>query len=183
MKIQKFTTRRLSLDLLQPQDAQRLFDYRSLPAVYAFQSWEPRDLNDAVRFIERYSVKADILPGEWKQFGIYLKDSRDLIGDCGFHLFEATQAEIGYTIGPDSQRQGYGSEAVAGLVGYLFRLADVHRVIARTDPNNEASINLLRSLRFRQEGYFKKSSKVRGEWQDDVLFAILEEEWANRDLN
>jgi RimJ/RimL family protein N-acetyltransferase len=181
MKIQKITTPRLYLDLLQPQDASRLFDYRSLPEVYTYQSWQPGDVGEVMRFIQRYSGNTEITRDEWKQFGIYLSDLHRLIGDCGLILFQEAQAEIGYTIAPDSQRRGFGSEAAGGLVGFLFDVLGVHRVIARADPHNQASINLLRSLGFRHEGRSIRSTLVRGQWQDDVLFAILEDEWRHKE--
>ena len=177
MKIKKITTPRLYLDLLSPQDADRLFTYRSLPEVYTFQSWQPGNNSEVLHFIQRYSGSIEIARDEWKQLGIYLRDTQRLIGDCGFILFQETQAEIGYTIAPDSQRQGYGSEAAGGLVGFLFGALGLHRVIARVDPQNQASIKLLRGLGFRQEGHSIKSALVRGVWQDDVLFAMLQEEW------
>ncbi len=100
-----------------------------------------------------------------------------LIGDCGFCRTDAEQTEIGYTISPDFQRQGFGAETVRGLVNYLFAEFDVHRITASTDPDNMPSMALLEKVGFRKEGCFRKSIKIRGEWKDDLLYALLREEW------
>lgn len=170
-------TPRLKLRGLSPQDAQALLSYRCLAEVWAFQSWQPASLNDAQAFIAQYPWTGKMVLGRWQQLGLGLKSTGELIGDCGFCPSEDEQAEIGYTIAPRHQGQGYGTEAVRGLVDYLFKELGLHRIVARVDPGNVGSIKLLKKLRFRQEGYLSQSTKIRGEWKDDVLFAILKEEW------
>jgi len=173
-------TERLIIKPLDKSDAQILFEYRSDPLVSRFQSWKPDKIKDAELFIEKYSTSDLLKLGEWRQQGIYLKENNELIGDLGLHLFDTRQVEIGFTIAPDHQKMGYGFEGINAVIENLFRVDNLHRVIATTDPMNEASIKLLTKLGFRKEGHSIKSIYIFGEWKDDLLFAILKEEKITR---
>ena len=85
--------------------------------------------------------------------------------------------EIGYTFGPEHQGQGFAFEAVKAILGYLFGQLEKHRVTASVDPENVRSIRLLEKLGFRREGHFIQSVLIRGEWCDDVIYAMLKAEW------
>ena len=64
-----------------------------------------------------------------------LKTSLELIGDCAFQVSEedGQQAKIGYTLARPYQGSGYATEAVTGLLNYLFGDVKLHRVIALCD--------------------------------------------------
>ena len=88
--------------------------------------------------------------------------------------------EIGFTVAPDAQGKGVGTDAVTGLLDYLFGPLGKHRAFASADPRNERSLRLLQRLGLRQEAHFVKSICFKGEWADDVVFAILASEWHER---
>ncbi len=90
---------------------------------------------------------------------------------------DSRQVEDGFSIVPAHQRQGYGTEAVKGLLGYLLGPLGKHRVFASVDPRNEASIALLKRLGMRQEAHFRESLWIKGVWVDDIVFGILRSEW------
>ena len=54
-----------------------------------------------------------------------------------------------------------------------------HRITASVDPRNTKSIALLERINMRKEAYFKKSFWFNNEWADDIVYAILKEEWIN----
>jgi RimJ/RimL family protein N-acetyltransferase len=172
------TTERLLLSPLSRTDGDALFAYRSLAEVSRYQGWEPRSLDDALAFIDSLSSTGFDTPGTWFQFGIRLRASQLLIGDVGVHFSEdGQQAEIGFTLAPASQGQGFGTEAVVGVIDHLFGQVGKHRVYASVDPHNHPSLQLLERVGMRQEGHFRKSLLFKGEWADDVVFAILDSEW------
>ncbi|MCA9929535.1 MAG: GNAT family N-acetyltransferase [Anaerolineales bacterium] len=171
------TTEKLILKSLQMEDANALLAYRSEPAVWQFQLWLPQRLSDAQAFIRSAQFSGDPQQGRWNQLGVYRQDTNQLIGDIGLHLIDAQQAEIGYTIDPQWQRQGIAQTAVSRILCYLFEERHIHRVIANADSENAASIGLLRKLGFRQEGYFVESYRVNDTWHDEVQFALLYREW------
>ncbi len=167
------TTSRLVLNPLKEEDAERLFEYRSNPAIRRFQLFEPRTLEDARAFILASRSEGS----DWCQLGIRLLDSGVLVGDLGIRLPVEQQAEVGVTVALDHQRQGIASEALVALLGHLFRVMSIYRVWASVDPRNEASMALFRRLGMRQEAHFRQSLWFKGEFADEVVFAILASEW------
>jgi RimJ/RimL family protein N-acetyltransferase len=108
-----------------------------------------------------------------------LIDDDSLVGDCGFCPLSENRAEIGYSISPHFQRKGLGREVTEALVGFLFEEMSIHKIIARTDPENLGSIKILEGIGFRNETHLKRSVKIRGEWKDDLVYVILQDEWTN----
>jgi RimJ/RimL family protein N-acetyltransferase len=171
-------TERLTLSPLTRADVPALFAYRALDDVARYQHWQPRDIDDARRFVDELAAVEFDVPGTWCQFGIRLRESGALVGDLGVHFFEdGRQAEIGFTLAPSSQRRGYGTEAVTAVIAYLFGRLNKHRVIASVDPRNEPSVRLLARVGMRREAHHRQSLWFKGEWADDLVFAILASEW------
>ncbi len=150
---EKIQTERLILRELGPGDAAALFAYRSHPRVAAFQSWKPASIDDANAFLAKLKLHPPYTGGTWRQLGITLRSDGSLIGDCGIHVMEddSRMAEIAYTVAPEYQRQGYGSEAVGGVLTMLFDTLHVQRVVAHAPARNKASRALLDRLGFQTE--------------------------------
>jgi ribosomal-protein-alanine N-acetyltransferase len=117
--------------------------------------------------------------GPWYQFIAERRGDGRLVGDVGvgFGVPGERQVELGYRILPEHQRQGYGREAVAAIIRYLIEAHDIHRFVGIAASLNLASIAVLRSLGFRQEGHFRRSFLCHGEWLDDDYYALLASEW------
>lgn len=169
-------TARLFIKPITLNDAQDMFEYRTLENAARFQSFRPKTMADIEAFIHNNNSEFNI-ENSWFQVGVFLKQK--MIGDIGIHFVGPAnkQCEIGYTIGESYQKKGYGKESVRGVVDYLFQKMNKHRIVASLDPKNEASIALLESLGFRKEGLFKKSLLNHGIWEDDLIYALLNEEW------
>ena len=175
----QLSTTRLRLDALRDSDADTLFQYRSDPAVARYQGWCPASREEALDFIAAQQRASVDIPDSWLQRAIRLAGDGSLIGDLGLHLPADADGsyEFGITIAPTYQGNGYAREAVRALLDFLFCTLGAHRVHASIDPRNIASAALLRSLGMRQEAHFRESFKMRGEWVDDVIFALLAQEW------
>lgn len=171
---------RVALRRLRLADSKTLVSYRSDPDVARYQSWDaPYPPAAGKRLITAMLRQHPDTPGEWFQFAVTLRSTGELIGDCGSKTIasDPRQAEIGYTIASPHQGNGYGTEAVRLLLGYLFAARGKHRVTASCDPRNTASIKLLERVGMRREGHLRESSRFGGEWADDLLFALLDHEW------
>jgi RimJ/RimL family protein N-acetyltransferase len=73
-----------------------------------------------------------------------------VIGECGLkHAPDSGgSAEIGYGIGAAWRANGYGSEAIGGLVGWLADRPECRRVTAEVHESNLPSRRLLERLGF-----------------------------------
>lgn len=172
-------TERLRIDRLVPSDAPEMFEYRSDPAVCRYQSFEPSSLADIESFIEEVRQTAFNSPGTWFQFAVRQRDTGRLIGDLGVHFLEQerSQVEIGFTLSPLYQGQGFATEAVRALLSFLLCDCGKHRVFASVDPRNDSSLRLLRRVGMRQEAHFVEAVWFKGEWADDMIFGVLASEW------
>ena len=54
------------------------------------------------------------------------------------------------------------------------------RIIGRLDARNAASARVLERLGMRREAHFVESEFVKGQWTDEVVYAMLEREWLER---
>lgn len=178
---QDILTERLHLRCLRPDDAKAMFAYRSSAAVAEYQSWVPESVGEVVSFIDEVSTRKFNTPG-WYQIGISLRDHSELVGDCGIHVLESDPriAEIGITIAPDFQCNGYASEALNAVFNILFVQLGKHRVVASVDPRNLASMRLMERIGLRKEAHFLQSIWFKNSWADDVVFALLGSEWASK---
>jgi RimJ/RimL family protein N-acetyltransferase len=177
-----FETTRLILRTFEEKDSEPFSRYRSDPLVAKYQGWEtPFTIERATQFIDEMKTKSPGEPGEWYQIALEIKAIGRMIGDCAFKLLaeDHAQAEIGFTLDRLFQRQGYATEAVMGLLRYIFEDLGLHRVRANCDPDNLASIRLLERVGMRHEGCFIQSLWLKGNWVSEDWYAILESEWAN----
>lgn len=174
-----FSTKRLILRGIRVSDAKSIFKYRSNPQIYEFQNWRPKTLQDVENFIDTKVSKIPNIPNTWYQLGILIKESEELIGDIGIHFNDSDnlQAEIGFSLSLEYQGKGYAVEGVIEVINYLFHNLNKHRIFASVDPKNKKSIALLERLGMRKEAHFKKSIWFNEEWTDDIVYAILDEEW------
>jgi len=103
----------------------------------------------------------------------------DLIADVSLWCTSATdsQAEIGYTVHPRHQGHGYAAEACAPLLAIAFDAIGMHRVAGRLEARNAASARVLEKLGMRREAHLVENEWVKGEWQSEVVYAILDSEW------
>ncbi|MBU0983394.1 MAG: GNAT family N-acetyltransferase [candidate division Zixibacteria bacterium] len=92
-------------------------------------------------------------------------------------------AEVGFLTGPQFRRQGYTAEALALVLGHLFRDLNMNKVMAQTGAFNDGAIRLLLSLGFREDGRLRRHHVLNGEYYDDVLFSLLAEEFCPDSLD
>ena len=90
------------------------------------------------------------------------------------------QCEIGYAFLPESSGHGYATEAAGALLGLCFTELGAHRVAGRLDARNDRSAAVLERLGMRREGHLRENEFVKGEWTDEVVFAMTEAEWRAR---
>jgi RimJ/RimL family protein N-acetyltransferase len=174
----KLETGRLIIRPIKPEDKNELFEYRSDAETNKYQGWVPKSIADVELFIDGVSKHPDE-PETWFQVVLIEKESQKLIGDVGIHFFgeENKQAEIGFTLSKAYQKKGYAKESVERIIDYLFEDLNKHRIIASTDPQNENSIGLLEKIGFRKEAHFIKSLFLNDHWVDDVVYAMIEDDW------
>ena len=105
------------------------------------------------------------------------------IGYVGVNHLEWTTPFLAAWFLPEYQREGYGREAVSLLLDYVFSTFEKPGVHAHAFEFNEASMGLLESLGFVQEGRFRNNRFIGGEYVDAVHYGLLREEWVEEDAS
>ncbi len=90
---------------------------------------------------------------------------------------EHRQGEVGFVFHPDHGGSGLATEAAAAMLDLGFGVLGLHRVYGRCDARNERSARLMERLGMRREAHLAENEWVKGEWTDELVYAILEREW------
>jgi RimJ/RimL family protein N-acetyltransferase len=173
-----FETPRLRVRAMLPSDVEAFVAYRSDPDVARYQSWEDYTLEQGQALVADMQRLRPGIPGEWYQLAI-ADDAGELVGDLAMCVDadEHRQLEVGFTLAPEHQGHGYGTEALRGLLTHAFDTLDLHRVVAVTDARNEAAAALLTRVGFRKEAHFHDNVFFKGAWGSELVFAMLASEW------
>ena len=90
---------------------------------------------------------------------------------------EHRQGELGFILHPDHRGAGYATEGARALLPVAFDVLELHRLTGRLEPRNVASGRVLERLGMRHEAHLAENEWVKGEWQSEVVYALLEREW------
>jgi [ribosomal protein S5]-alanine N-acetyltransferase len=90
-------------------------------------------------------------------------------------------ASIGYWVSQSHGGRGLASAAVAEVIDIAFNGLGLHRLQAETLLNNVPSQRVLIRNGFRPFAIAPSYLKIAGEWQDFILFQILNDNYADPD--
>ena len=177
-----FETERLIIRRIRAGDADACHVWMSDPAVARYEYWDPYTL-DKTR--AEMAELAQIPPGSigtWNLHAVDQKATGGIIGCVLIRLNDVVnrQAEIGFHFNPAHWGRGYAGEAAAGLISYGFESMHAHRIHGVADARNAPSIRVMERLGLRREAWFRENCFVKGEWCDEVVYAILAHEWRAR---
>jgi RimJ/RimL family protein N-acetyltransferase len=173
-------TPRLLLRPYTADDLEGLYAIQSRPEVARYLYWEPRTRDEVRESLARKQRETALTDeGQALALAVEHRESGALVGEILlFWLSRANRAgEIGYVFHPDHGGHGYATEAARVGLELGFDGLGLHRIIGRLDARNTASARVLERLGMRREAHFVKNELVKGEWTDEVVYAILDEEW------
>jgi RimJ/RimL family protein N-acetyltransferase len=179
-------TERLRLRPLTPEDVDAALTYRGRADVCRYLPFEP--MTRAVLLSRLHSDMARVeltAEGQGLTLGVELcgggggEPAGRLIGDVVlfFRSLEHAGGELGYVFHPDVAGHGYATEACSAMLALAFGQFGLHRVIARLDARNDASARLAARLGMRQEAHLVQNEMFKGEWSDELDFAMLAADW------
>ncbi len=141
--------------------------------------WLPEQwsVEEAARRIDEWSERR---PGGLADpLAIVARDDGALLGMVGLpNRREAHHAtSLAYWVRDGASGHGYGTEAVGLALGLAFQRLGLRRVDAYVHPDNRPSRRLLHRLGFRLEGRLRSYFRLRGRYEDALLYGLLDEEW------
>jgi RimJ/RimL family protein N-acetyltransferase len=174
------TTERLVLRLFAPGDVDDRYAYQSLPDVARYLYRPPLTREGCAE-----SIAARARGTDWKADGDVLllavcrSDEPGVVGEVVLTLTSAhaRQAEIGWIFNPQYAGQGYATEAARALGSLAFGRLGVHRVFARLDVLNSASVRVCERLGMRREAHLVDNDLDGDRWGSEYIYAVLAREW------
>lgn len=145
-------TERLIVRNFKKEDFDKFYRYRNDKECSKYQRWNDNSYNGLKRFMQGEMDKT--LDSSKIQLAISKKDG-ELVGDIFLGVKRGT-ATLGYTISKESQRNGYAFECLESFIKYILLELDLDEIVCLVHPDNERSINLLKKLNFKSEGFEKK---------------------------
>lgn len=171
-------TERLQLRAFRPDDFEALLAFHSLPDSVRYVPFEPRSPGSMRAALERKITSTALREsGDLLEFAVTLDQL--VIGDVLLALrpVEHATLEVGYLFDPRHTGHGYATETVRRLLGLAFDDIGAHRVVARIDSRNQASIAVCERVDMRAEAHLVENEWFKGEWSSEVDYAMLEREW------
>jgi RimJ/RimL family protein N-acetyltransferase len=171
-------TKRLLLRPLQAEDADAMFAYRSRDDVCRYLL-HPAQTREQVGTRAANSRAELTDEGQVLALAAVEQESGAFVGDVVlmWHSREHRAGELGYVLDPNHAGHGYATEAGAALLRLGFDELGLHRMVGRLDARNTASARVLEKLGMRREAHFVENEFIKGEWTDELVYAVLATEW------
>lgn len=176
-------TERLSLRPFRMDDLDAVYAIQSREDVTRYLYWGPRDRAEVRETLaqrvnqRRIDEFNDILA-----MAVDLRATGELIGtaNLGWTSAEHGQGELGYVLHPDHHGHGYATEIAIALLRLGFQEIGMHRVYGQCDGRNTASARVMAKAGMRLEAHLRENEFVKGEWTDELVYALLAKEWQPR---
>jgi len=174
-------TERLLLREVNPEILYNLFNFYTDEEIMAFMGLESETQLEMERL--KYEGGYTTFRTSMKLFLIADKGTGKVIGRTGFHTWHLPhdRAEMGYAIHDERYMgKGYMKEANRAAIEFGFDQMRLNRIEAFTSPDNDASIALLHSLGFKEEGTLRQHYFKDNRIHDSVCYGLLKREYNGR---
>jgi RimJ/RimL family protein N-acetyltransferase len=167
----------VTLRELRTSDAASLFAMLTTEEVSRFISPPPTSVDGFERFIAW--AQRQRLAGTYACFALTLAGTDTAIGIFQLREMEPgfKTAEWGFALGSAYWGTGVFGEGAELMVTFAFDVVGVHRLEARAAVKNGRGNGALRKVGAVQEGVLRKSFLKNGEYLDQILWTILDDEW------
>lgn len=112
-------------------------------------------------------------------FGIFEKESNELIGSCGVFSvnWKNSTCFVGIAIGIEWQNKGYGTDAMDTLISFIFNYIHINKIKLQVFSFNANAIRSYEKCHFIKEGTLRNEIFRFGNFHDVYLFGLLREDW------
>ncbi len=167
----------VTLRELRASDASSLFALLTTEEVSRFISPPPSTVEGFEKFIG-WTLRQRAV-GAYVCFAVTLDATDTAIGIFQLRQLEPGfgTAEWGFALGSAYWGTGVFLESAKLMVQFAFETVGVHRLEARAAVLNGRGNGALRKVGAVQEGLLRKSFQKNGEYLDQALWTILDEDW------
>jgi RimJ/RimL family protein N-acetyltransferase len=167
----------ITLREMRTSDAPALFALLTTEEVARFISPPPSTVEGFERFITWAARQR--AAGSYVCFAVTLDESDTAVGIFQLRSTEPgfATAEWGFALGSPYWGTGIFEKGAALVMEFAFETVGVHRLEARAAVRNGRGNGALRKIGAVQEGILRKSFLRNGEYLDQMLWTVLDEDW------
>jgi len=167
----------ITLREMRTSDAPSLFALLTTEEVARFISPPPSTVEGFERFITWAARQR--AAGSYCCFAVTLDESDTAVGIFQLRATEPgfATAEWGFALGSPYWGTGIFEKGAALVMEFAFETVGVHRLEARAAVRNGRGNGALRKIGAVQEGILRKSFLRNGEYLDQMLWTVLDEDW------
>lgn len=156
-------TNRLVLRQLEYNDLDTMYDYRNHILCSRYQRGQSKGYNEIKALIEKHHTRK-LSSEDYCILAVAAKETDDMIGEIVVMPNDGCFS-LGYTFSYKHHRKGYAFEALSALTDMLHGVYPDMEFISFVEPENIASVNLLKKLGYTDYGYIEKlTSNLFGKW-------------------
>jgi RimJ/RimL family protein N-acetyltransferase len=177
-------TGHLRLRSFELSDMDDLSCFYALPPAQRYLEWKYRDKSNLKEALEQMRHQTRLTrPGDVLSLVVERMSDSRVIGHMSLIWTDATasQAEIRFFFDPAVRTENFGAESVRKMLDIGFEQFGFHRIFARCDARSLGSAALLKELGMRLEAHFREHALFQGDWDEEMIFAILDREWVRSD--
>jgi ribosomal-protein-alanine N-acetyltransferase len=141
----------------------------------------PYKKKDAEDYIKHCEEKRKQKPQTGYSFSIELKSEKKIIGGISLEDIDYYQgtADIGYWLGENYWRKGYGTESCKAILDFGFYNLKLRKIRIPAFAKNAASNTLAKKLGGVLEGTLRQHCRAKstGKLHDENIYGIMKKEW------
>ncbi len=166
------TTPRLTLREVENTDQEMIFKGFSNPEITKFMEVTYATFEATAEQMDWY--KTNRLNGTGCAWTV-INNQQQFIGVVSAYYINQKhkRCEIGYWFFPEYWGQGYAKESIVAMLNCLSTQFNMHRIAAEVEPENTASIALLKRLDFKQEALLKDFEFRNNQFADLTIWAKI----------
>ncbi len=164
----------IRLRAIEPEDINILYEWENNP-----DNWEVSNtrLPFSKQILKRYiqNAQEDIYISGQVRLVICLENENKAIGFADLFdldLFHQ-RAGIGILIENSFRGNNYGKAAVNEIIKYAFVHLGLHQLFCNISENNNTSIQLFKSMGFKQCGLKKAWNRTQNGYKDELMFQLI----------
>lgn len=128
---------------------------------------------EAREYIDRQ--RGRLAEGAGFAFCIADRETDTALGNAGLWVRDLPhgRSSVGYSVAPGARGRGAARDALRALVGFAWTIEQLHRLEARIEPWNTASIRTAEAAGFEREGLLRSHEEIGGRRVDLLMYSLL----------
>lgn len=173
-------TKRLVLRALEPKDARFLAEMINDPetrsVLGAYDLVFPISVDEEERWIESVSKTEDV------HLVLTRRNGASPLGILSVKDINKRNrsAHLSMILEKKNRDKGYGTEAMTGVLSFLFDRMNMHRIWLRVAEQNERAIACYRKCGFKVEGKLREDHYAGDAWHSSLLMSVLDREFRRK---